>query len=69
MEAASQIQRSFLPKADLEGPLHDKFNLFATMKPAKDIGGDFYDYFMIADNKLGFAVGDVSGKAFRQRCS
>jgi serine phosphatase RsbU (regulator of sigma subunit)/CHASE2 domain-containing sensor protein len=62
MEAASQIQRSFLPKADLEGPLHDKFNLFATMKPAKDIGGDFYDYFMIADNKLGFAVGDVSGK-------
>ena len=62
MEAASQIQRSFLPKADLEGPLHDKFNLFATMKPAKDIGGDFYDYFVINDRKLGFVVGDVSGK-------
>ena len=62
MEAASQIQRSFLPRDDLDGPLRDKFNLFATMKPAKDIGGDFYDYFMIADNKLGFAVGDVSGK-------
>lgn len=62
MEAASQIQRSFLPSSELEGPLDDKFNLFATMKPAKDIGGDFYDYFMIADNKLGFAIGDVSGK-------
>lgn len=62
MEAASQIQRSFLPKDDLEGPLNDKFNLFATMTPAKDIGGDFYDYFMISDNKLGFAIGDVSGK-------
>jgi serine phosphatase RsbU (regulator of sigma subunit) len=32
------------------------------MKPAKDIGGDFYDYFIIAENKLGFAIGDVSGK-------
>ncbi len=62
MEAASQIQRSFLPRDDLDGPLRDRFGLFATMKPAKDIGGDFYDYFMIADNKLGFAVGDVSGK-------
>ncbi len=62
MESASQIQRSFLPRDDLDGPLRDKFNLFATMKPAKDIGGDFYDYFMIAENKLGFAIGDVSGK-------
>jgi serine phosphatase RsbU (regulator of sigma subunit) len=62
MEAASQIQRSFLPSNELDGPLKNKFNLFATMKPAKDIGGDFYDYFMVADNKLGFAIGDVSGK-------
>jgi serine phosphatase RsbU (regulator of sigma subunit)/CHASE2 domain-containing sensor protein len=62
MEAASQIQRSFLPRDDLDGPLRGKFDLFATMKPAKDIGGDFYDYFMIAENKLGFAIGDVSGK-------
>ncbi len=62
MEAASQIQRSFLPTGELDGPLKDKFNLFATMKPAKDVGGDFYDYFMVTENKLGFAIGDVSGK-------
>jgi serine phosphatase RsbU (regulator of sigma subunit)/CHASE2 domain-containing sensor protein len=62
MESASQIQRSFLPRDELDGPLRGRFNLFATMKPAKDVGGDFYDYFMISDNKLGFAIGDVSGK-------
>lgn len=62
MEAAAQIQRSFLPKDDLSNASKGKFDIFAMMKPAKDVGGDFYDYFMINDNKLAFAVGDVSGK-------
>ncbi len=62
MEAAAQIQRSFLPKEDLALPGQDKFDLYATMQPAKDVGGDFYDYFMAADGKLAFAIGDVSGK-------
>ncbi len=62
MEAAAQIQRSFLPNDNLAGPLREKFDIFAMMKPAKDVGGDFYDYFMIKRNKLAFAVGDVSGK-------
>jgi adenylate cyclase len=62
MEAAAQIQRTFLPKDFRTGPLGSKFEIFAVMKPAKSVGGDFYDYFLIDDTKLGFAVGDVSGK-------
>lgn len=62
MESAAQIQRTFLPKEVPTGPLRDKFELFAVMKPAKSVGGDFFDYFLINDTKLGFAVGDVSGK-------
>jgi adenylate cyclase len=63
MEAAAQIQRSFLPQPLLPATDHpDSFDIFATMKPAKHVGGDFYDYFMIDQNRLAFAIGDVSGK-------
>ena len=44
------------------GPFESKFEIFAIMKPAKAVGGDFYDYFLINDRKLALAVGDVSGK-------
>ena len=62
MEAAAQIQRTFLPKEDLAGPSTSKFDISAIMKPARAVGGDFYDYFLIGDTKVGVAVGDVSGK-------
>ena len=62
MEAAAQIQRAFLPKDDLSGPSTSKFEIFAIMKPARAVGGDFYDYFLIDDTRVGVAVGDVSGK-------
>lgn len=62
MESAAQIQRSFLPKDDPSAAGENKFGLFATMQPAKDVGGDFYDHFIVQDNKLAFAIGDVSGK-------
>ena len=62
MEAAAQIQRTFLPKELPTGPFDSKFEISAIMKPAKAVGGDFYDYFVINDRKLGFVVGDVSGK-------
>ena len=62
MESAAQIQRSFLPKDDMPTAGATTFDLYATMQPAKDVGGDFYDHFMVEDNKLAFAIGDVSGK-------
>ena len=62
METAADIQRSFLP-ADVDARFNDpRFDVGALMEPAKQIGGDFYDYFMIGDDTLGVAVGDVSGK-------
>lgn len=60
MESAAQIQRSFLPRDVITET--DRCDVFAVMTPAKDVGGDFYDYFMINETKLAFAVGDVSGK-------
>jgi serine phosphatase RsbU (regulator of sigma subunit)/CHASE2 domain-containing sensor protein len=62
MEAAAQIQRAFLPKESPTGPLDHTFEVFAVMRPAKAVGGDFYDYFLINDHTLALAVGDVSGK-------
>ena len=62
MEAAAQIQRTFLPKGALSGPSTSRFEIFAIMKPARAVGGDFYDYFLIGDTKVGVVIGDVSGK-------
>lgn len=62
MEAAAEIQRSFLPRQELEPARPNDVSVFAIMRPAKHVGGDFYDYFMIDDDRLGFAIGDVSGK-------
>lgn len=62
MQMAAEIQRAFLPTRLPETPLADRFEIAATMTPARNVGGDFYDYFMVDDRRLGFAVGDVSGK-------
>ena len=59
---ATLIQRSLLPR-EVPGQGADRrFDVFATMIPAHEIGGDFYDYFPIDGRRVGLVVGDVSGK-------
>ena len=59
LNIAANIQVGMLPKDFLE---NDKFTIYAQMTPAKEVGGDFYDYFMIDDDHLGLVMADVSGK-------
>lgn len=58
LNVASRIQMAMLPK---NFPEHESFDLCALLKPAKEVGGDLYD-FLLKDDLLYFAVGDVSGK-------
>jgi phosphoserine phosphatase RsbU/P len=62
LEIASKIQLSMLPAAFPAFPEQDAFELYATMIPAQDVGGDLYDCFMLDEGRLGFVLGDVSGK-------
>ena len=59
LAAARAIQESALPK---ELPNLDNVDLYASMVPAREVGGDFYDYFYVDDHTLGFCIADVSGK-------
>ena len=60
LEFARTIQESALPK-NFTFPRND-FDIFATMDPAKEVGGDFYDFFFIDQNRLVMVIADVSGK-------
>lgn len=62
LEFARQIQLSALPNVFPPYPNRTDFSLFACMHPAKEVGGDFYDFYMLGDDKLAFIVADVSGK-------
>jgi sigma-B regulation protein RsbU (phosphoserine phosphatase) len=59
LSIAREIQESIIPH---HFPKAKEFELFALLKPARDVGGDLYDFFMIDDDHLCFAIGDVSGK-------
>ncbi len=59
---ASSIQEHVLPSTFPYMPERDEFDLYATMSPAKEVGGDFYDFFMIDDDNLALVIADVSGK-------
>ncbi|HEX6437646.1 MAG TPA: SpoIIE family protein phosphatase [Candidatus Binatia bacterium] len=62
LQIAHEIQMSMVPKIFPPFPERSEFDLFATLVPAKEVGGDLYDFFFIDDDHLCFAVGDVSGK-------
>ncbi len=59
---ANQIQRSMLPSVFPAFPDRNEFDLYADMVPAKNVGGDLYDFFLIDDDHLALVIGDVSGK-------
>ena len=63
LELSSLIQQAILPRKFPPYPeFADKVDIFATMKAAKEISGDFYDVFKVDDTHLGFVIADVSGK-------
>ena len=67
LATAKAIQESALPREFPPFPDIDRFDIYASMKTAKEVGGDFYDFFLIDGgleqvNKLGFVMADVSGK-------
>lgn len=59
---ASDIQAHMLPCIFPAFPEYDEFDIYATMTPAKEVGGDFYDFFMTDENHLAIVMADVSGK-------
>lgn len=62
LNIAREIQQAILPKVFPPFPDRHDFSLYASMLPAREVGGDFYDYFLIDNDHLGFVIGDVSGK-------
>ena len=62
LEMASQIQIHMLPEAQPEFPEQPEFLLSASMTPAREVGGDFYDYFLLDDRHLVMVIADVSDK-------
>ena len=59
---ATRIQADMLPNKFPAFPDRQEFHIYASMTPAKEVGGDFYDFFFVDDNHLALAIADVSGK-------
>ncbi len=62
LNVATQIQADMLPRIFPAFPERKEFDLHASMDPAKEVGGDFYDFFLIDDDHIGLVMADVSGK-------
>ena len=62
LEFARIIQLSALPSVFPPFPDHKELDIFASMNAAKEVGGDFYDFYLVNDNTLAFIIADVSGK-------
>ena len=62
LSLAARIQLEALPGNFPAFPERNEFDIYASMKPAKDVGGDFYDFFLVDDDHLCLVIADVSGK-------
>ena len=62
LDIAKHIQASMLPCIFPAFPERKEIDIYATMEPAKEVGGDFYDFFMVDDTHLAIVMADVSGK-------
>jgi len=62
MASAAVIQQSLLPRRDLLESLAERLDIHAAMRPAREVGGDFYDVFLLDPDRLAFAIGDICGK-------
>ena len=62
LSLATKIQANMLPSIFPPFPEKENFDIYASMTPAKEVGGDFYDFFLIDENHLALVIADVSGK-------
>ena len=62
LSLATRIQSDMLPNIFPPFPERSEFDIYASMSPAKEVGGDFYDFFLIDPDHLGLVIADVSGK-------
>ncbi|MCD7806450.1 MAG: SpoIIE family protein phosphatase [Lachnospiraceae bacterium] len=62
LNVATQIQTDMLPSIFPAFPDRSEFDIFATMNPAREVGGDFYDFFLVDEDHLALVIADVSGK-------
>ena len=62
LKVASIIQKAILPSQFPAFPGRDEFDIYARNIPAKEVSGDFYDFFLVGESRLCFLIGDVSGK-------
>lgn len=62
LDIATHIQSSMLPCIFPAFPERQEFDIYAQMTPAKEVGGDFYDFFMVDDRHIAIVMADVSGK-------
>ena len=62
LKTASEIQEGMLPNIFPAFPQRSEFDIYAVMDPAREVGGDFYDFFLVDDDHLCIEIADVSGK-------
>ncbi len=62
LNAATLIQTSMLPRIFPAFPEREEFEIYGFMHPAREVGGDFYDFFLVDENHLALVIADVSGK-------